>query len=147
MSNSDDILGLSPLSPDPNFEPSSFSSGDGSNDSKSLSPISRGSVRQKIMMDVTADKSKYGMQHVSDMGQYAFSVFNETTRYIITLSDQSRGKSYEKYCVAFGERLIKLNARHIHGLLEVGAVRIAQEVHKPPEVDDEPNLWRTIFGR
>ena len=88
------------------------------------------------------------MQCLSEMDKYAFCVFDETARYIITLSDQSHGKNYEKYCVAFGERLIKLNARHIHGLIEVGAVRIAQEVHKPPEVDDEPpNLWRVIFGR
>ena len=83
---------------------------------------------------------------ILSMDQKAYASFFKSTQVIVEMMMESKGKPYEKYCFAFGERMIQVTAHHTSGLSEAAATRIAYEVNRLPQPEDEPKgFWSTLF--
>jgi hypothetical protein len=136
MNSSDDnILSLPPLTPDSGFgfDLTQVTAGDSPKTLEDLHVINDNTLKQKVVIDAIAGKTRYGMRRILEVDHFASVLFNETTHSIMKNNEEARGSSYEAYHSAFNDRLVKTVARHVYGLLEVGAVGIAKEVMRSPK--------------
>jgi hypothetical protein len=135
MSHSNDnILNLPPLTPDSGFgfDLAQLASSDVPKAVDNFNAINDKSLQQKVVIDAIASKTRYGMRRLVETDQFASIMFDETARSIMKINEDARGSSYEAYFSAFNDRMVKTAARHIFGLMEVGAASIAKEVMRTP---------------
>jgi hypothetical protein len=105
---------------------------------ENLHVINTNTLKQKVAIDAISNKTRYGMRRIMEVDHYAGELFNETASSIMKINEEKRGSTYEAYHSAFNDRLVKTAARHICGLLEVGAMGIAKEVMRSPKSAPQP---------
>lgn len=136
MNNSDDnILSLPPLTPDSGFgfDLTQATASDSPKTIEDLHAINDNTLKQKVVIDAISGKTRYGMRRILEVDHFASELFYETTHSIMKINEEGRGTAYEAYFSAFNDRLVKTAARHVYGLLEVGAISIAKEVMRSPK--------------
>lgn len=149
MSRSDEnILSLPPLTPDFGFgtEPAPLALRSSSNAIEDIQLISEHTVRQKLLMDSIAGRSRHAMRRALELDQYANSMFFETGQAILKINEAGQDSAYEPYYTAFNDRLVKTAARHIIGLLEVGVAGMAREVVRLPEKPEPKTFLQRLLG-
>jgi len=150
MTANKDILGLGPLMPDPRFnpDPTFLISGEGDALSHDFSTIGEGMLRQKMVMDGIKTKVHHAIQTTSDLCQYANANFNESSLAITMVSKAAQNECNAQYIEPFSVRIMQLNARYTTGLLEVGALKIAQEVYRPllPPPEPQTGFLKRLLG-
>lgn len=149
MSNNN-ILGLPPIGPDYGFG-FNFAS---LNQEGQLLPkteikeINRDSIRRRVAVDTLASNNEKGLYLILRSDQNGFVAYSKCAQFITEMMMESQGQPHEKYCTAFGERMLKVAAHHTNAILEAGAARIAYEINRPPEpADEEKGLWGRLFGK
>ena len=147
MSN-DNILGLPPLNS--NFgsrnDPLLPDSNNQLVPKGDIKEINTDSIRRRVIIDAEAGYGEYAIHHVVGMKQKVFVDFYNGVQAISEMNQEAQGKPHQEYCDAMSKRLIQTMARHTLGYLEASAERIAQEVHRPPQLEGEPKgFWGTWF--
>lgn len=136
MNSSDDnILSLPPLTPDSGFgfDLAQTNASDSPKTLDDLHAINDTTLKQKVVIDAISSKTRYGMRRILEVDHYAGELFYETAHAIMKINEEGQGSAYEAYYSAFNDRLVKTAARHVYGLLEVGAMSIAKEVMRSPK--------------
>jgi hypothetical protein len=146
--NNDDILGLPPFLSEPGFgsELNQLAITDPGKSRGTLSAINNESFKQQIVIDVFSTKTRHGMHRDTEMGQTAMSEFNAIASYINTFNQAAHGTPYEAYLNAFTDRLMKTSAKHIFGMLEIGAANIAKEVYRPVKPNEPNGFIQKLLG-
>jgi hypothetical protein len=131
--SNNNILSLPPLTPDSGFgfDLSQIIAEDSPKAIENLHVINTNTLKQKVAIDAISNK-------IMEVDHYAGELFNETASSIMKINEEKRGSTYEAYHSAFNDRLVKTAARHICGLLEVGAMGIAKEVMRSPKSAPQP---------
>ncbi len=146
--NNDDVLGLAPLAPEPSFgmDTTSLAVVDSNKTMASISAINDESFKQKVVIDAVSSKARYGMRRIMEIDQTACAEFNTTALTVMNMNQSARGSSYEIYSTAFGDRLLKMAARHIYGLIEISATSIAKEVMRSTKPIEPPGFIKRLLG-
>jgi hypothetical protein len=146
MSN-ENILGLPPIGPGYGFGANSVGL---IPEGKSLprgeiQEINQDSIRRRVAIDTLAVNNEKAVDLILKLDQKAYAAFYKSTQNIVEMMMEAQGKPYEKYCMAFGERIIQVTAHHTSGLSEAAAARIAYEVNRPSESEEEPKgFWKKL---
>jgi hypothetical protein len=148
--SNDNILGLPPMRPDPNFGLGSslVPASESPAAWQDIQNIQDRAIQQRVVIDVVAGKSKHGLKSILETDLNATAMFGETTRSIMVMSEEARGCSYESYLNAFYDRMVKTMAQHSFGIVDITAANIAREVMRSPRPPDLPYipLIKKIFG-
>ena len=149
MANNNNILGLPPINPGYGFGLTPY---EGNAEGQALpkneiKEINQDSIRRRVAIETVASNNEKGIKLILKMDQDSFAFFYNSTQFVIEMNEESHGTAYQKYCDAFSDRLIKVMAHHTFGLLEAGAARIAYEINRPPQLDEETKgLAKFLFG-
>jgi len=151
MNTSDEnILSLPPLMTDSGFgfELAQATAGDSPKTIEDLHAINDNTLKQKVVIDAISNKTRYGMRRILEVDHFAGELFYDTAKSIMKINEEGHGTSYEAYHSAFNDRLVKAAARHIYGLLEVGAMSIAKEVMRSPKFNppESKSLLKRLLG-
>lgn len=147
MSN-DNILGLPPIGPGYGFGANfSVINPEGRALPKGeIREINQDSIRRRVAIDILAKNNEDGIKLVLRLDQNGFVSYCKSARFITETMVESQGKPYEKYCKAFGERMLQVAAHHTNAFVEAGAARIAYEINRPPQMEDAPKgFLGTLF--
>jgi len=147
MSNNN-ILGLPPIGPGYGFGANSFGLiPEGHTLPKGeIREINQDSIRRRVAIETLALNNEKALNLILGMDQKAYASFFKSTKIIVEMMMEAQGKPYEKYCMAFGERIIQVTAHHTSGLSEAAAARIAYEVNRPSQSKDEPRgFWSKLI--
>jgi hypothetical protein len=142
----DDILGLSPLTPNSGFgfDPSQLFNDETTKSTEDISSINQDTFRKRLIIEAISKNACGAMHSLLGIDQTICSTFQEMAGYSMKTNEECKGTSYEAYCTSFNDRLIKIAARHFLGILEVGAVSIAKEVMRQPKPADHSFLKRLL---
>ena len=148
--NSDNVLGLPPLLPDPNFGLGSslVPVSESSAARQDIQNIQDQSIQQRVVIDEVAGKSKHGIKRILEVDLYTAAQFDKTSLTLMEMNEEAKGCSYEPYLNAFHDRMVKTAAQHSFGIVDLAAANIAREVMrspKPPAPEYIP-LIKKIFG-
>jgi hypothetical protein len=145
--DNENVLGFDPLSPDPraSLGGALVLAGEGSKATGDALDVWKGIQRQEVRIDATAQKTIYAMNRLAEIDQHAVVAFSEALKSIARVVDRANGESYSAYMKAFGDRQVKLMARHNFGLAELGATEIARLVHQLPTVDQVGGIWGIFY--
>lgn len=149
--NHKDILGLGPLMPEPHTttESTYLITGEVDALSQDFSTIGEGTLRQKMVMDAIASKVRHGLHCTAGMVIDSVTSFDETAKTITDANKAAQNESHALYMEPYSRRLIQLYARYNMGLLDVGALKIAQEIHRPllpPPSSEPPSFLKRLLG-
>jgi hypothetical protein len=104
--------------------------------------------REELIIDLTAEKGKFGMRKLGEVQQTAADLFGGTVTNILDAKNQAKGVEAQAYVDEFTLRQIQMYARHMLGTLEVVGTNIGMEVHRslnlPPE---QVGFWQKLVGR
>ena len=103
--------------------------------------------KQKSAIDALTKKALYGMDRIAEIDRQAGDVFEETARRIMTTKREVQGQDHQKHIEEFSHRLVQMSARHMLGVVEIGATGIALEVHRspyPPEPERQSLIKRLL---
>jgi hypothetical protein len=144
----DNVLGFDPLSPDPraSLGGALVLAGEDGRAKGAALDVWKGIQRQEVRIDAAAQKTIYAMNRLAEIDQHAVVTFSEALKSIAMVIDRADGESYDAYVKAFGDRMVKLMARHNFGLSELGATEIARLVHNPPTAEQAGGI-RGIIHR
>lgn len=147
MSNKD-ILGLPPINPNNylGLNPASNITEGQALPKGEIREINQDSIRRRVAIDTLASNNEKGLNLILSMDQKAFVAYIRNAQYISQIMVESEGKPHEEYCKAFGERMLQVSAHHTNALIEAGAARIAFEINRPPQLEnDSPGLLGFLF--
>lgn len=146
------VLGLVPLS-----QPSNFGSHSGLVPHKSVRTMTQDDQRvldelykEALVMDGIRTKSLFAMDQIAEIEKHGIATFKETVGYILAIKDEACSKEQQAYIDEFCVRGIHALARHMLGVMEVGATNIGIEVHRSlypiPEPTKPVSLLERLFG-
>ena len=147
--SAEDLFGLGPLTPRSLAKPK-----DGASPSidhktrKSLDArlINKEMQKSMVIMEAYQTKTHYGMETIAETYTYSSKLFNDTAETIMLVSKLSKDGEHEVYSEAYSDRLTKMAARHLYGLLEICAAQIAREVLESPlQAEAESQGFLTRF--
>lgn len=147
--NDSNILGLPPILPEPGFgsELTQMALTDAAHVGGGIGSINQASLQQRIVIDTVSSKSKHAMQRMVEMDQSAMSDFNSLAYAVNTINQMSHGTPYDIYINAFSDRLLKTSAKHLFGVLEIGAASIAREVYRPPSPGQPQGFLQRLLNK
>ena len=112
-----------------------------------IKEINQDSIRRRVAIDILASNNDKGLNLILNQDQKGFMAYAKSAYFIAQVMEESQGKPHEEYCKAFGERMLQVTAHHTNALLEAGAARIAYEINRPSEVEEEPKgFWNLLKG-
>ncbi len=146
--NDSDILGLPPFVPENGFsaELNQLALSETGRSRNGIGAINQEAFKQQVVMDAISAKARYGMHRLMEMNQTAASEFNATAYSISTYNQAAHGSSYEAYLNAFTDRLMKTSAKHLLGMLEIGAASIAKEVLRSTKPNEPIGILQKLLG-
>ena len=93
--------------------------------------------RQRLIIDLTAEKGEYGMFKLGEVQECATTLFGSTVSTIQAEKEQFRGTEAQPYVEEFTLRQIQMYAHHMLGSLDIVDTNIGTEIHRsldlPPE--------------
>lgn len=146
--NESDILGLPPFVSENGFgaELSQLALSETGRNRNGISAINQEAFKQQVVIDAISAKTRYGMHRFTEMNQSAANEFNATAYSINTYNQAARGTPYEAYLNAFTDRLMKMSAKHLFGVLEIGAASIAKEVLRSTKPNEPIGFLQKLLG-
>jgi hypothetical protein len=146
--NDDNILGLPPFLPEAGFGPelNQLALTDPGKSKGNINLINRESFTQQIVIDAISTKARYGMHRMMEIHQAAESEFHAMAFSINTYNQAAHGTPYEAYLNAFTDRLMKTSAKHLLGVMEIGAASIAKEVLRPVKPNEPTGVIHKLLG-
>ena len=150
MAKKKTLLELSPMTMDADFSPSNsqITLSNGNLLAGETRLIGNEAQKQKTAIDAITDKTLYGMDRIAQIDRHASTVFEETAQAITATKQAAQGQLHEPYIDEFIHRLLQMSARHMFGVVEIGASGVAEEVHRSPypPVSESPGLLKRLFG-
>lgn len=109
--------------------------------------------KQNLVIDGGREKSKFAISQIAEIYQHGVTTFDNSTEFITKLNNRPRSKDHQAYMDEFCDRSVQMLARHIFGVVEVGATNIGVEVHRslypvfePPVLEKPKSLLQRILG-
>lgn len=143
------VLGLAPLARTGNGSfpdlSSSFSAGGAL--TKTEQRIVTESHKQSLVIQAQTAKTVLAMDMMADMHQHGADEFYDTAQYLSTVRQKAAGKDYQPQVDEFTHRDAQLVSQHLLGAIEVGAHKVAEEVHRSLYLPDPPDEKRGVIKR
>jgi|GEM_PF-3916237 len=103
---------------------------------------------EELIIDLTGEKSKFGMRKIGEVHQYAAELFGDTVSHMLDVKNDARGTDAQPFVDEFTMRQIQMYARQMFGALDITGVRIGEEIYRslnlPPE---QLGFWQRLLGR
>ena len=143
------VLGLAPLSQTGNGSLLGLSPSYGSEVAltKTEQRMALESRKQAQVIRAQAAKTALAMEKINEMHQHAADEFHATAQHLSAVRQQAAGTDYQAQVDEFTKRDAQLAAQHTFGALEVGARKVAEEVHRSLYLADVPEEKRGLIRR
>lgn len=146
----DNPFGLAPLPPLQDLQPSlgiSLRREDMTRREKAISDEFR---TQLLVQEYQKDKTRAGIQAITEIEEHAAVMFTETATNIWSVMEVKRSQGLQTYVDAFCHRGIQLAGRHIEEAASYGAMGIITEIKRPlyasPPPPPRPTFLQRLLG-
>jgi hypothetical protein len=103
--------------------------------------------KETMVIEGVKEKAIFAAIQIANIHQHGVTTFDDTVAFITELKNTQRSKEHQVYTDEFCERSIQMLARHLFGVMEVGATNIGVEVHRSLYPIQAPEKPKTLLQR